>query len=383
MIDQTFAGIHWGPFADQRLVNVCGRPAGYHTGTNAAFNTAGFQMGKDYRVLDNFCASLSPNLLGFGWNNQLGHGDTTVCRINEPLEANKYECCTNNARDSDTDHCGRDWCEGQGTCDTYMKNVYCPKDNNVAANDKCFTRYSDKATLAGVCSKLENFKLPNCQKFCSGEITSNTDKAAVCLSTAGQYCSKPSNFYDPECACINYKSTPDYGTNIKQFKMLETTNYQCWAAACAASGDWTDLLRSTSSVASCPQQLTICNQIMNLSDIKAQSLGSISQSCDSNQSRSTTNVTVAPGSISTPSSTSAPVSATVAPVTTAQKSTSLFSFLTGTGDTGTGTGDTGTGTPKPGSGTSMYLRVGGAGLSFFSSILSSILIIVMLFMFMK
>jgi hypothetical protein len=239
-----------------------------------------------------------------------------------------------------------------------MKNTHCKQGDNMIVDNDCYTNtaYLDKGKAAEICARPEMIKHPNCQKFCAGEVNAaQSTYSAACLASAGKYCEKESNFYDPECACINYEFSPDYLEYIGKFPTLKIEPSQCFAEPCARAKEWPELYRSTSKTMDCKQQLTICNQIMNLSDIKTTSLGSISQKCDSDQSKSTTNITLAPGSVATP----APGSTAAPAVVTASKPQQATS-----------------------SASSTYMRVGGAGLSFFCSILLSLLVVVLIFVSM-
>ncbi len=206
---------------------------------------------------------------------------------------------------------------------------YCDQGDNMV-EDVCVKskEFFDSVRATDICSNPSTFSNPNCQKFCAGEIIANTTNSAACHRSAGTFCLQKENFYDPRCACINYDKTADYTDNINTFgEGLKKTNYQCWTAPCSTSGDWMELLRST-VVSTCPQQLQVCNQIMNLSDIKAQSLGDIKQSCNADMGKTTADGPAAGG----PAAAGAPAAAgsTTAPPDAkgaAKSNTSTYAIL--------------------------------------------------------
>lgn len=341
---------------------ACNRPGGNGGGWGGVGRSCGWTHGS----LDNKCKSTyganwgEDGWRGGGWNaGGACHESDGYCKINAAHDDLKYACCTDNPIKHDVLHCSQNWCQGQETCTNYFKNTHCVKGDNMITDDICFSNsnYLDKAKAGEICSRIENFNLPNCKTFCANEVTGRTANAGTCLRSAGTYCALKQNFYDPECACINYNATDDFKDNIQKFSELKKTNYQCWATTCATSSDWASLHRSTSTV-DCPQQLTICNQQMVLTDIKAQSLGSISQSCDSNQGKSTTNLTLPPG----PSSAPDPVVSSVAAAVAAATAKPAKPTKSASGSS------------------SRLLQIGGGGVSFFCSILSSLLLILLFFM---
>jgi hypothetical protein len=212
------------------------------------------------------------------------------------------------------------------------------------------------------CSIPANFKSQKCMNFCNQQVNSSGISSSICFNGAGSYCSAKSNFYDPECACINYEGSPDYLDYIDKFSTLKGVSSQCWSAPCAkATANWSDLMSSVNRTGTgsgvCPSQLQICDQTMNVSDIKTQSLGSISQTCDLNANKSTTNVTLPPGSITPPSGSTTPPSVA-----------SFFSRLS------SGSGSTS-------SNTATYVGIG--GLSFCSSLCCLLFVVLIFFMMRK
>jgi hypothetical protein len=358
-------------FVDNRNPNVCSRNAGLFSGTTGTFATW-WITNVNATQIDNACKMWGPNLRGFGHGNTTGNAtygykDRVLCLVHEPNgDDMKYKCCTDNpsSNQNDVDACGVDWCKGQSKCTNFLKNTHCAKGDNMVTDELCYTdsTYKDVAKVAQICARPEMFRHKNCQNFCAGEVNaSQSTYSAACLASAGNYCKQKSNFYDPECACINYEYSPDYLEYIEKFPTLKVEPSQCFAEPCAKAKEWPELYRSTSKTMQCTQQLTICNQIMNLSDIKTNSLGSISQRCDADMAKSATNITLAPGSVATsaPGSTAAPSSTAAPTVVTASKPQQATS-----------------------SASSTYMRVGGAGLSFFCSILLSLLVVVLIFVSM-
>ena len=258
-------------------------------------------------------------------------------------------------------------------CQTYCSEQI---SGNSAFAGTCLTSFAE------YCKKPENFRSEKCKEFCNQQVNSSEISSIACFTGAGSYCDVKSNFSDPECACINYDNSDDYKTHIEKFSTLKGVPSQCWSEPCAkATAKWSDLMSSINRTGTgsgvCPSQLTVCNQIMNLSDISAQSLGDINQSCESNQSRSSTSLTLppdsttpSPGSGSTPSTDS-----TAAPgVTTSPGVTGFFSSLFSS----TKSSDSSSTTPSK---TTTYIGLG--GLSFCSSLSCLLLIILLIFMMSK
>ena len=316
--------------------NVCRRNPGYLSGDGGTFDTD-FVINKDTALIDRKCKEWGTNLVQYGWGNvgYCGDGcyrDNVMCRVDSPTDAHKYSCCTDDpATGLSVDYCSVDWCKGQGKCNTWLNDTFCKKDLNMLNDPACIPfQAQHKAHISSLCAKPENFRNEACKKFCDAEVESSSEYSAACRTSASDFCKKIENFSDPECACINYDKSEDYTSHIKKFATMANVPSQCWSAPCAKATRWADVMGSIDQTATgsgrCPSQLQVCNQTMNLSDIQAQSLGSISQTCDLNSLKTVTDVTVppaSPGSSPTLGPTASP-----APTPT-PTSRSFFSFSSG------------------------------------------------------
>lgn len=274
---------------------------------------------------------------GYAWGRGDGHCSWGFCQINEPKEEHKYACCTAPVNSMDTSYCSVDWCEGQATCDRWLQNTHCKQGLNMLTDKACY-KFQDKEKrfMSELCSKPEHFRSEGCKKFCNAEVGSSSEYSAACRTSASEFCKKKENFSDPECACINYDKSDDYTSHIKKFATMANVPSQCWSAPCSKATTWSEVMGSIDQTATgsgrCPSSLQICNQTMTLSEIQAQSLGAISQTCDLNSLKTVTGVTVPPGSPGS-SPTSAPtVSLGPTPTPTSR---SFFSF---SGSSGSGSG---------------------------------------------
>jgi len=356
--------------------NVCQRKPGVLSGENGAFLTW-YVVNKDPPQIDQACKKMGKNLAQQGWGGYTGLKDRAQCRVVEPNgDAMKIACCTDNPRDTvnTVDYCSVDWCKGQDKCTNWLNGDWCQRGTNMLT-DTCVDYRDRNAPLMGrLCADPANFRSQVCQDFCNQQVVNSGDNSTACFTSAQSYCDAKSNFSDPECACINYIKSDDYTTHIKQFPTLTTTKYQCWGAPCGkATANWSDLMTTVNTKpavgdkGTCPPTLQICDQTMNISDVKAQKLGSIAQTCDLNSGSSTTNVTLPPGSVA---------SAPAAPgVTTSPPVTGFFSSLFSS----TKSSDSSSTTPSKT--TTTYIGLG--GLSFCSSLSCLLLIILLIFMMSK
>lgn len=365
--------------------NVCQRKPGWLSGDKGAF-LSWYVINKDPVIIDRACKKMGKNLEQQGWGGYTGGMDRAVCRVVEPEnDVMKRGCCIDNPSDSTNtvDYCSVDWCKGQDKCTNWL-NDWCQRGTNMLTdNEACADHRDTNAPLMGrLCADPANFRSQVCKDFCNQQVNITGISSTACLTSAKSYCDAKSNFSDPECACINYDKSDDYTTNIKQFPTLTTTNYQCWGSPCGkATANWSDLMSSINRTGTgsgiCPSTLQICDQTMNLSDISAQSLGSISQTCNlSSSSSTTTNVTLPPGSVaSNPAAPGSFASDPAAPgVTTSPGVTGFFSSLFSS----TKSSDSSSTTPSK---TTTYIGLG--GLSFCSSLSCLLLIILLIFMMSK
>jgi len=269
---------------------------------------------------------------GGGHTCGFNHCSDGYCNIIEPREDRKLICCKDGSTSIHVHDCAHDWCPGSGKCSAYMKN-YCRTGNNMLTDPDCAKAENiDKIKMSELCSKPEHFRGDACKKFCNAEVESSSEYSAACRTSASEFCNKKENFSDPECACINYDKSDDYTSHIKKFATMANVPSQCWSAPCSKATTWSEVMGSIDQTASgsgrCPSSLQICNQTMTLSEIQAQSLGSISQTCDLNSLKTVTGVTVPPGSPG-----SSPTSSPTVSLGPTPTSRSFFSF---SGSSGSG-----------------------------------------------
>jgi hypothetical protein len=291
---------------------VCGRPPNEYWGSNASKTNMWCNRGwTGADDVDRSCKGEYGQHTGVArggksWGRGDGHCSWGFCQINEPVDANKYACCTAAVNSMNTEQCSVDWCEGKEPCNNWLGKTHCKQGLNMLTDKACYQfQDKEKRFMSDLCSKPEHFRSEGCKKFCNAEVGTNSEYAASCLKSADDFCKKKENFSDPECACINYDKTDDFISYIGKFPEMQNWSSQCWSKPCARQTDWSDIMGSINQTGTgagkCPSQLNVCNQVMNLSDIKTQSLGSISQTCDLKNSKDLrapagSEPTVAPGS---------------------------------------------------------------------------------------
>ena len=335
------------PTQNGTITNACGLKAGW-LGPKATFSN-GIKSGdwNDPTKVDYYCKFMfgqnySVNKGEMGpWNWGDGGGSWGICQMDRPAEQNKYNCCTMDKSQLDTAGCSANgWCAGQQVCNDYM-TTFCKQGANALLNDYCFNDFKNENAIATLCSTQEHFRNPRCKTFCDAQVGSNTAFAAGCKAAAGTYCA--ANPSAAECTCITYAKTPDYQKLAEKYDTLRTTSSQCWADVCVnnPAPSWSENLSTVPATGSgsCPQQLIICNQSVDLSSAKISSVGSLTQTCDAKQTQGSSGgggspapgtTTPAPGSpVTTTPGTTTP--APGSPVTTPSFFSKYKYFIVGGG----------------------------------------------------
>jgi hypothetical protein len=300
------------------MKNACGLQAGW-LGAQSTFNN-GFKKGdwNNPTKVDEYCKymfgqnySVNKGEMG-AWNWGSGGSSWGICQMDAPAEKDKYACCTMDKASLDTAGCSANgWCAGQQVCKDYMVNTFCKQGTNALLNDYCFKDHKNENAIADLCSTQEHFRNPRCKTFCDAQVGSNTGFAAGCKAAAGTYCA--ANPMAKECNCITFKDTDDYYDLVAKYSTLNTVSSQCWADVCVNNPvpNWSDSLSTVPAIGSgsCPSQLVLCNQTINLSDAKISSVGSLSQTCESSTARTNIDGDSKQSSESAPTPTPAPAQA--------------------------------------------------------------------------
>jgi hypothetical protein len=206
-----------------------------------------------------------------------GTGFRGTCVIAYPrTEDDKYQCCTKAASDTSADLCGRKYCSSSDSCKKWLAEYCTDKDHpDRMAKDVNCSAYASDAVIGSFCSKLENFKKDECQKFCQTQYSQNGPFLASCNATAEKYC-ETDVANKPECACLvapNTKDFKDVYNKLSPGALTAIGNYQCWWKSCQTVGEWNNMYRSQPSGLNCPA----CVQTINIDNVD--DIGKIYQSC--------------------------------------------------------------------------------------------------------
>ena len=154
-----------------------------------------------------------------------------------PDDSTKYKCCTKKDNETTSKECGYKYCKGSETCNTFLKNTYCPTH----ASDPVCTTLLNKTQLADYC--LQGNRIlsdPSCREMCN-----LGDSATIkqCEQAALLICANQPNM--PQCACLSKvynpdgtinKNDPDYKTFIAGMpadKIPALGDPGCWLSPCA------------------------------------------------------------------------------------------------------------------------------------------------------
>ena len=253
-------------------------------------NRKGFKSGNSGLISDEQLKDLNYVSAGYWGRDPSGEScdDYTSignCRMLEPIETNKYACCTDGK--SNTLQCGLNWCSADvSNCTAYMGG-YCAVGSRLIDDSNCYSKFSvSKASdISTLCAKPENFRKPNCKAFCENQVVTKGSYKAACLRNADTYCTIPANAGKPECVCINFNKTTEFDDYVKAFPQInDQASYQCWGKPCAGANLWGEVM--TSNQKDCPDKLQICAQAITTGDIHTTSLGAIQAKCSQSASDS-------------------------------------------------------------------------------------------------
>ncbi len=253
--------------------------------------------------------SVDPDSCWVKVNNVAGPAGTYryTCAMKDPAtDADKMKCCTGTG---DAKTCGYgDYCMNSDTCKSFMYS-YCAVGDNIIKDKNCNLLYKNDAQTSRLCSDLKYFgKESVCKDFCQQQVSTKGAYMGACLTAADAFCAVPENKNDPRCACILYPKGEDWKKLSAKLPSGDSqklySDYQCWASPCVAGGTWSSTFNNPDK--KCSGTVNICNQAIDLKDIKADAIGKIESTCSQKDDKSNTSPVVGNSSSPTNTGTTSP-----------------------------------------------------------------------------